>query len=207
VLKYASFDIETTGLDPHRHQVLEIAVVVETDWKTPVEDLPFMRLALKHDEVVASWRALEMNVRLFQEKDEFEIRYPPDAAAHHVRLFQEKDEFEIRYPPDAAAHHVLTFLRDQFGSDVGHAARVTAAGKNFATFDKLFLDQLPGWPKGVFRHRVLDPVTLWLDQDDDAPPDMATCLDRANLKQTEAHTALGDARDVIRLIRAGLNYA
>lgn len=184
MLKYASIDIETTGLDPHRNQVLEVAVVVETDWATPIDDLPFLRLAIRHDEVIATWAALEMNARLF--RDEVD---------------------DVRYPPDAATHHLLLFLRDQFGPDIGRGCRVTAAGKNFATFDKLFLEQIPEWPRGVFRHRVLDPVTLWADRDDDVPPDMETCLDRANLKRTAAHTALGDARDVVRLIRAGLNFA
>lgn len=189
MLRYASIDVETTGLDPHRNQVLEIAVVVETDWGTAVEDLPFLRLVLRHEHVFASWRALEMNARLF--------RGEVDASGDLV----------ARHPPGPAAHHLLTFLRDQFGYGVGRGERVTAAGKNFATFDKLFLERLPGWPRGVFRHRVLDPVTLWVDSDDGVPPDLETCLDRANLKPSGPHTALGDARDVIRLIRAGLNYA
>lgn len=185
-MRYVSIDLETSGLDPHRNQVLEIAAVVECDdWQTAIEDLPYVRLALRHEHVFASWAALEMN----------------------ARLFQSKDEFEIRYPPAAAAHYVLMFLRDQFGPDIGRGCRVTAAGKNFATFDKLFLEQLPGWPRGVFRHRVLDPVTLWLHTSDDEPPDMTTCLERANINRAAAHTALGDARDVIRLIRAGLPAA
>ena len=41
--------------------------------------------------------------------------------------------------------------------------RLTPAGKNFSSFDKNFLDQLPGWKETVkLNHRALDPAVILL---------------------------------------------
>ena len=81
-----------------------------------------------------------------------------------------------------------------------------AAGKNFASFDLQFLNQLPGFRKFIrFKHRFLDPAMLWWDPDlDDGPPDTKTCMERAGLAGEVAHTAIEDALVVVKLIRAAI---
>jgi hypothetical protein len=45
---------------------------------------------------------------------------------------------------------------------------INVAGKNFATFDKLFLQELPWWQKLIkIRQRVLDPAILMVDWKND----------------------------------------
>ena len=57
---------------------------------------------------------------------------------------------------------------------------VTVAGKNAASFDIPFLKEQYGRDYGLkFRHRVLDPTSMYVQPDDDAPPSLNTCLKRA----------------------------
>lgn len=80
-----------------------------------------------------------------------------------------------------------------------------AAGKNFASFDMQFLNQLPGFSQAVkFRHRVLDPAVLYWKLEDDKLPDSKTCYERAGIGSTVTHTAIEDALAVVRLIRTGI---
>ena len=80
---------------------------------------------------------------------------------------------------------------------------ITCAGKNFGTFDKLFLEKLPRW-KQVFRirQRILDPSVLFVDwKNDESLPSLTVCKDRAGLHGLVTHDALEDAWDVVEVLR------
>ena len=88
-------------------------------------------------------------------------------------------------------------------TDTG-AVVINAAGKNFATFDKLFLQKLPNWSAKIqIRQRVIDPAIMFVDWlQDGSLPNLQTCIQRASLEGEVTHDALQDAFDVIRVIRA-----
>lgn len=186
MLTYLSVDTETTGLDPERCQVLEVAAVAETDWTTPVEELPYLRLLVRHQVTTGEPAALAMNRRLLEE-----LCAPGlDAVA-----------------PNSVADRLGEFVGMNFGSGGRHLPWLTLAGKNLAGFDFRFFRRLPNWAGSWFdravRHRVLDVGTLYLDPLSDAGlPDTAECRRRAGLAGGPAHTALEDARDVVRMVRA-----
>ena len=50
-MKYLSLDIETTGLDPNIHQIIEIGAVLEYS-HLPVDELPSFRILIKHKNLV-----------------------------------------------------------------------------------------------------------------------------------------------------------
>jgi len=83
--------------------------------------------------------------------------------------------------------------------------KVNAAGKNFGTFDKVFLEKLPGFTDLIrFRQRVLDPSTSYADFiNDEESPSMDKCFSRLSpLKEyVVAHDSIMDAWDVICLLR------
>ena len=81
--------------------------------------------------------------------------------------------------------------------------KLVIAGKNFAAFDKSFLDVLPNWKERINRdHRIIDPGNMfYIPGVDDGPPDTAECLRRAKLPPVVNHKARDDAFDVVRLIR------
>jgi hypothetical protein len=95
------------------------------------------------------------------------------------------------------------WLRD-FGMRSSQESGIQAAGKNFGSFDKQFLERLPGlkgWVK--FKHRSIDPGNLfWRPQTDKELPGSKTCMERAGIPGEVAHTAVADAMAVIQMVRA-----
>ena len=80
---------------------------------------------------------------------------------------------------------------------------LNCAGKNFAGFDKKFLEKLPRW-KQVFsiRSRVLDPGILFVDWiNDESIPSLDQCKQRAGIEGVVTHNAVEDAMDVVMLLR------
>jgi hypothetical protein len=80
---------------------------------------------------------------------------------------------------------------------------LNCAGKNFAGFDKKFLEKLPRW-KQVFsiRSRVLDPGILFVDwANDESLPSLDQCKQRAGIDGVVTHNAVEDAMDVVMLLR------
>ena len=80
---------------------------------------------------------------------------------------------------------------------------ITCAGKNFSTFDKLFLERLPRWKQAIrIKQRVLDPAILFVDwKQDTEVPNLNKCKERAGIKGLVTHNALEDAWDVIEVLR------
>ncbi len=78
-----------------------------------------------------------------------------------------------------------------------------AAGKNFPSFDKVFLEKMPNW-KLRFAHRFLDPSMFYVKGTDEHIPSTDLCLERAGLGIVTDHTALADAVNVAKLILLGI---
>lgn len=184
---YVSIDIETTGLNPQRHQVLEFAAVIE-NWQLPVDKLPRFHAILEHNDVVGQPYALQLNQRL-------------------LRILAGLDPLPETHCRDVFVHPGDLYRRfKDFLFDNGIPLKATAAGKNFAGFDLQFLKQLPRFKaEWLFRHRTIDPALFFWDPlNDDAPPGLDKCRERAGLtNHFQAHCALDDAVEVVRLIRAG----
>jgi oligoribonuclease len=180
-MKYISIDIETTGLDPFEHKIIEFGALLEDTNKThiPVSELPHYHCIIQQERK-GDPRALEMN--------------------HHI--------FEIMETGWCVSQGA--FLKDLFywcsncdlPKNEKGKIRIVAAGKNFSLFDLLFLNQIPGFAQLFsISHRYLDPAMLYMQASDTELPDLQTCLDRAGIKKTVAHNALSDAADVINLLR------
>ena len=80
---------------------------------------------------------------------------------------------------------------------------INVAGKNFGTFDNVFLKKLPWWQKLIIaKQRILDPAMLFLDWDNDEElPSLTICKDRAGVEGVVTHDALEDAMDVVEVLR------
>lgn len=171
---YVSIDLETTGLDPEYCQIIEFGAVID-DWITPVEELPRYHRYIEHERIVGEPYALAMNAEILR-----------------------KIAVEGGYPNEHLFLSFVEWLQEYFPQ-----LPVTVAGKNFAAFDLPFIRRLPDFRPRVFRHRYIDPGTLyWHPEVDDAPPSTAECLERAGLDTYVPHTAVEDAMNVIRIIRS-----
>jgi len=181
-MPYVSIDTETTGLDPERCQVLEFGAVLE-NWHDPVDQLPFFHRYLTWEEVRGNPYAMSMNAEI-------------------LRKIAAADPATPMCAPEELGDQFANWLVDQKLDP----KKVTAACKNFASFDLQFLYQTPQFRARVrFKHRAIDPALLYWQPDvDDALPDTAECLKRAELDDHVAHTAIADAKAVILLVRRGV---
>ncbi len=182
-MKYASIDIETTGLDPDRCQILEIGIVLDDLSKQePVEDLPSFQCYLRRDEFVGEPIALAMNAAIFK------------------RIADLAPGYNYTYA-DSVYHQVEDWLISK--GAYAHGDKLLCAGKNFASFDSQFLRRLPRWCV-KFHHRSIDPA-MWFMDGSPKPPSLQECCDRAGLGKRVTHGAVEDARLVIELVRLGFN--
>ena len=222
-MKFISIDVETTGLDPENCQILSIGAVIEdTHLPIPFEDLPKFHAVIKRENVSGSIFALNMNRDLIQAmKDHSEARTEDEKKLVEESFgakFYHEDEvvealFQFCFRNGLVEFDVNTFVFKQVKIVDGRTYPIltsnmpktylNCAGKNFAGFDKKFLEKLPRW-KQVFsiRSRVLDPGILFVDWiNDESVPSLDECKKRAGIDGVVTHNAVEDAMDVVMLLR------
>ena len=217
---YVSIDIETTGLDHEKNQVLSIGAIIEdTDKKLPYEDCPKFNAIILQRELTGSPRAIDMNQEIIHYLSEYlegneDFKKMAETATGYS--FYEKDEVVAefyrflyangyQYEVASGAKNIEIIGGKIFPLISGNTKPITlnVAGKNFGTFDKLFLQELPWWQKLIrTRQRILDPAILCVDwKNDTSLPSLIECKDRKGVEGIVTHNALEDAWDVICILR------
>jgi len=203
-----SIDIETTGLDSEKCSTLSVGVIIEdTKKKLPYEELPKFNAIILQREISGSPRAITMNKEIIRMMGEYlegspEIREELKSTSGY--MFLESEEFVPKF---------VEFLYLNGFGDTPNAPLINSktkpitinvAGKNFGTFDKLFLEKLPRWKQLIrTKQRIIDPAILVCDwENDDALPSLSECKKRLNIEGGVSHNALEDAWDVIQIIRS-----
>ena len=205
-MKYVSIDIETSGLDTENNQVLSIGAVIEdTTKKLNFEDIPKFHAIVLQRQITGSPRALDMNKRIIGLMGEY-----LDASAD--RRIDMEDEIDF-YEKDKVAKAFYGFLRMNFPGTLEEELEnhgkvhkpqlINVAGKNFGTFDNVFLKKLPRWQQYIIaKQRILDPAMLFLDwENDEELPSLTICKARAGIDGKVTHDALEDAWDVVEVLR------
>ena len=152
-------------------------VAEDTEDIRPLEKLPHFTVYLEQDKYTGDATALFMNAWIF------EILAKKKPADHPIMKI-DSEEFLMG---------VNTFLMNSCGTN-----KATLAGKNVASFDFLFL---PPWMQEMFRRRMIDPGSVFLDFKDNVIKDMATLKKDLKLDGIVTHNAYEDALDVIRILR------
>lgn len=210
---YTSIDIETTGLDHEKNQVLSIGAIIEdTEKKLPYEECPKFNAIVLQRELIGSPRAITMNKEIISLMGDYlegtdEVRNVLNNNSGY-KFYEEEEvikEFYLWLYKNGLAQHELYDL-GRGGITINGATKpitLNVAGKNFGTFDKLFLQQLPWWQKLIkTRQRVLDPAILCVDwKNDESLPNLTQCKNRMGIEGIVTHNALEDAWDVIELLR------
>lgn len=184
-MRYVSLDIETTGLDPTKHQVLEVgAVLDDLANPKPMEELPTFHCYVLNGDLVGDPYALSMHPTI-------------------LRRIATRDPDYVYLNRGMVGRELFNWLYRHLSDLPGEAAvKINAAGKNFASFDRPFLKALPGFSSWVdLGHRCIDPGSMYLRHDDERIPDTKTCCERAGMSHYDGHTAVEDALQVVRLIR------
>lgn len=201
-MKYVSIDIETTGLDLETCQVLSIGAVIEdTNDIRPLDELPTFHGVVLAKQLSGQPYALNMNKELIESMVYWQT------AGDDEKFDLERMTGMQFYENDKIVKAFKDFLVENGFDEDGEKIHITAAGKNFATFDLKFLERLPRWKQYIrVRQRILDPSVLYTNwKEDESLPSLGTCKRRANLPEEVAHDAVEDAKDVILLLRKEYN--
>lgn len=180
-MKYASIDIETTGLDDSFCQMLEFGCVLD-DMIRPIEECPTFHCYIVRERYVGQPYALSMHAAIFR------------------RIADLTPGFNY-FTPQEAFDKFEAWL---FANDFTWKG-LNIVGKNFGSFDRNFI--LRDWPHFKSRHRILDVGSAFFNPfyDHEGLPDLKACKDRVGLPGDVAHTAVEDAMDCVKVIR--LRYA
>lgn len=197
-MKYFSIDIETTGTNPELDQILSIGIIFEdTSLKLPFEDIPKLHLYLLHDRISGNPFSFDMNQKIIN-------------VIANYKNYKNKEITEILnqgitvVESDEAWFYLQTFIIKHIGEYFTSPKRyyINVAGKNFGTFDKLFLDKIKVEDKIRFRQGILDPGISFIDWDkDERVPSLSECKERNGDEPKVEHDAIFDAWDVINLLR------
>ena len=204
-MKYVSIDIETTGLNSEKHQVLEFAAILEdTNNLLPFEEIPKFSCIIEHSEIIGQPIAINMNQRIMKILSDYWMAKGDD----RLKL---KEKFNIIYQEELASKFIYwlaPFFSTKNNSYAGlelysYKFNFNIAGKNYASFDEKFLNKMAGWNELVKNNRrIIDPSILYTNfATDDVLPSLDKCLELASINKCVTHTAIEDAWDVIQVLR------
>jgi DNA polymerase III alpha subunit (gram-positive type) len=198
---YVSIDIETTGVNREVCQILQIGAVIEdTQNVLPIEQLPKFQCIVEQEHIVGQPMGLFMNSHLLSIISQLEV-LQKEARMEHRKKYNIMNE-------NMVAVAFAMWLQTN-GFKEGTPITITAAGKNFASFDKVFLERLPKWNQHVrIKQRIIDPAVLCVDWKNDTDlPNLNLCMNRLKVYGEVTHDALADSIDVVRVLRAATqNY-
>lgn len=194
-MKFLSIDIETTGLDPQKNQILEFgAIAIDTSYPT-VPYIADFRAVFIHQELTGNPIALTMNAEIIDEI----------ASLVRSKVF-DFDFYNSANPNSVCVRNSEEFQKyfDAWLESINFTGRLTLAGKNLASFDLKFIEA--AGIKIKYRHRMIDPAILYVDwEKDETLPDLQQCLDRAGIVKSVEHTSLADAGDAAELVLKKIN--
>jgi oligoribonuclease len=222
-MKYISIDLETTGLEKDRYQILSFGAIIEdTENKLPFSEIPKFHAAILHNELTGSPFALNMNKKIIEAIVHYQTAEDQDEKNDLVQMtgmrFYHEDQIVegfyrwlydngmVEFDPNFLNQQVT---RDENGkiypliTSKTKPVTINVAGKNFASFDKHFIERLPRWKQLIrIRQRIIDPAVIFTDwKNDNALPSLDKCKERAKIQGEVTHDALEDAWDVIELLR------
>lgn len=173
-----SIDIETTGLDPEKCEILSIgAVIINLD--TRQKEDTFYGI-INHYNFYAEPYALMLNADLITRIADGDYEEGNVDGSTYIKGPKE------------------TVLR-KFADWLFPFDHYCVVGKNFGTFDLKFFEKAYG--RNIFKRRIVDVGSMYFDLNVDSKvPNLSECLDKAGMDNTVTHNALEDAQQVADLV-------
>lgn len=181
-------DIETTGLDFDRHQIVEIGMVYDT-FDRPINELSTFQFYVKHETYVIDPFCLKMHAQRWADIEKNGVKCG-EVGDLIVKWLQ-------------TLNLTWTFEDDKTKSKT----TLNLCGKNVAGFDYQFLRIAGIWNNlrrnGYHvRHRMLDIGSMYGKSTDDCLPDLSECCKRAGFSDTNVqHNAIDDCMMTVKLLR------
>jgi len=214
-MKYVVIDIETTGV-PGKDgniedlQIIEFGAVIEdTNNILPLADIPQYNRIIRHEQYKGGAFAINMNARIFEilaKRETYRRGEEQNAYDKHHGIIAIKDLAKDFF--DFLYEHFRKNAPDEFTIHLGPNYKeapltITPSGKNFDAFDRNFINLIPKWDQYIrLRHRTIDPTSMYIDwHNDDAPPGLGDCLQRAGIIKQVTHKAVEDCIDTLAVNR------
>lgn len=192
-MRVFAVDIETTGLNPIVHSIVEVAIVAFElgDLQAPKKLLH--RYVIPEDMI---WSSYCLNLHKDMLSKLLTNAIPIDKDCH---LYT---DFSIpKQVPESQLFKEIMVWSAQI-----QAEKMTACGKNFGSFDRQFIQNLPSFVE-IFKHRSLDPTVDFIRPEDKFPPELKECKKRAKelgcvIDNVDvSHTAVDDCMDIMNLMQ------
>ena len=206
-MKYYSIDVETTGLNTEKCELLEFAALMEdTNNLKSREDIPTYEKIIIRDFMCGQPGAFHMNNRIMKILSEYEHAELKGVFASGYNLIHEGNlardfyYFSLEHYAGMDKEKVDDLRRRK---KMDRKLKIWVAGKNFSAFDKIFILRIPEFSR-YFQivHRVADPSTIYTDFiNDEAFSNLPTILERLDLDSNISHKASDDAWNVIQALR------
>ncbi len=197
-MKFLSVDIETTGLNPAKHGVIQVGAVY-ADLFDLTHPIYTFETYINPNDMVWDNYCLKLHEHWLSK-----VLYRLDNGGRQL-----KGQPDIENSLDDAMNALDMWLSlyVPINGKTKLLEKSVPAGKNFGSFDLQFLKNSMYCPQ--FIHRTLDPAMYYIREGDAKPPDLALCKKRAidmgcHLGLDVAHTALADALDVVTLLQFGV---
>lgn len=186
-MKLLAVDVETGGLDPKTHSLLEAAFIAYDGIKRRTLRVLFPQESYTVEPIAASMHAKN---GLWDELDKYrDYRYINAALDGANENITENTTLFI-CGTGRLSDALFIWLGNQ-------PKDYTVIGKNAGTFDIPFLIPKLHWE--FFSRRVIDVGTLYLRPDDNKVPNFQECLKRASLAEQTSHRALDDCQSALDL--------
>lgn len=212
-MKYVAIHLQTGGLEPSTHSILEIGAIVEdTEKNLSYEEIPKFQTMVEHPVYHGEPYAFYSNRELFRQ-----LILPEEQRTRKVIKYEKLAYTFFSW----VKSHIFTravdysnvvkfcYLEDGLAESVYHEAIVmNVAGKNFGVFQQKFLKEIPEYNKYIkMNYRIIDPSIFYLDiKNDEFMPGSEDCKKRAGITTEENITSntLSECWDVISLLRKKL---
>jgi hypothetical protein len=227
-MNYISVDLETTGVDTERCQILSFSGILEdTNKLLDFLEIPKFNIYVLREEITGSPFAIKMNSEIIERISNYIECKTIDEKRIQKRIIDGVFLYEHEIPyyiyiwllvhQEGLDEYKYLLDSDEWGNRkngkfLGSINEIknkyfkivcNAAGKNFSSFDKKFIDRIRGaYDFFKIRQRVLDPSVLYMDwKSDDTLPSLSLCKERAGLDSYVSHDSIDDAWDVVVLLR------
>lgn len=212
--KYLSIDTETSGLDPANSELLEVGMVVfDSKEKLKLTQYNALRIVFVKEQIQGNIFAINMNINLLNEISKISKEFDKPGTDSIIEIITEDlttwyvdirgkrlldTMFLSSYlDEDNQAIGDLTYKLTAWLSSAKVGNKLNIAGKNFAMFDKAFLEKFSCFKKTILKrmsHKVLDIGSLYVTKQDECLPSLDECLQRAGINEAVPHTAVDNAR-------------
>ena len=153
---YLALDIETTGLNPEKCDVIEVGAFLEdTENPLPRNQLPTFHRYIWKDNYSGEPYALAMNAHIFQKILELEKVEGVDRMYKDDRTLTSSDYLWPHFRQWLFKHQHMW----PPGSFLNQQPVLVVVGKNASGVDLLFFKQFPFMPK--FHSLVVDPCMMY----------------------------------------------